>query len=128
MKSVVSRNFQRFLVDLLNNCALFTVGLSSCVGSENIVANLPGLASNNASVCAKANAELYLNAFSTGAPSPSFHMPSTPIFVECVVDLILPIAGFSPWFLVPANVELSFPDTFTLTFPLTPLPVTVAVA
>ena len=52
LKSVVFKNFQRFLVDLLNNCALLIAGLSNAVGSENIVAKRPGFASNNASAIA----------------------------------------------------------------------------
>ena len=82
LKSIVSKNCQRFLVALLNNCALLIVGLSSWVGSENIVAKRPGLASSNASVIANGYVELYLNAFSTGEPSPSFHTPSIPICVD----------------------------------------------
>ena len=127
LKSVESKNFQRFLVVLLSNCALLIVGLDSCVGSENIVAKRPGLASSNASATANGYVELYLNAFSTGAPSPNFHTPSIPILVEFVIDLTLLNAGAEES-LAPAKVELSFPSTITLTLPLTPLPVITAVA
>ena len=96
LKSVLSKNFQRFLVALLNNCALLITGLSSATGSENTVAKRPGLASNNASAIAKGYVELYLNAFSTGAPSPSFQTPSVPNCVDLVVFFTLPIAGLAP--------------------------------
>ena len=95
LKSVLSKNFQRFLVVLLNSCALFITGLSKAVGSENTVAKRPGLASSNASAIANGYTELYLNAFSTGAPSPSFQTLSMPTCVDLETFLTLPIAGFS---------------------------------
>ena len=70
-------NFQRFNVVLLNNCFLFILCLTSAVGSENIVANLPGLATNNASACANAYSSLDFHTYSTGALSPNFQIPST---------------------------------------------------
>ena len=49
VKSSALLNIQRFNVVLLNNCFLFAPCLASFVGSENIVANLPGLEISNAS-------------------------------------------------------------------------------
>jgi hypothetical protein len=129
LKSVVFKNFQRLLVFLLKNCALLTSGVTNVVGSENTVAKRPGLARTNASVNANGYVELYLNAFSTGAPSPNFHTPSVPVPFARVIALVLDIAAVAVELVAPANVLLSLPVIIMSTLALTPPPpVIVAVA
>ena len=72
-KSVVSLNNHFFLVFVLIYDLLSALGVVIFVGSEYIVANKPGLASSNASLTANGYCSEYFHAFSTGAPSPSFH-------------------------------------------------------
>ena len=72
-KSALSLNSHFFLVAVLINDLLSTLGVVIFVGSEYIVANSPGFASSNASTIANGYSTEYFHAFSTGAPSPNLH-------------------------------------------------------
>ena len=99
VKSSALLNIQRFNVVLLNNCFLFAPCLASFVGSENIVANLPGLEINNASAWANAYSSLDFHTYSTGALSPNFQIPSVlPVCANVLVNtellaIVKPVVG-----------------------------------